>query len=147
MVYLPVSSVALGAPKEILYILAFSFNGKKVSFLLYLRFFFLSWYYVLDLGWKTCKLKLLYFWRNYRKSNFLSNITDLIVFRPPKLEIWAITWDSAWIAGSSGLIRTLSFNLLFALQISKTEFYALHMNCRPMSQIFKMMTNAWNGVV
>ena len=90
-----------------------------------------------DLRQETCKFKDLYFWRNCRKSNLLSNDTDLAIFGPLRLEIRAINWDSIWSAGSSGLIQSLFFDSLFGLQNSKTELYALHMFCRPSSQIFE----------
>jgi len=45
--------------------------------------------------------------------------------------------DSSWSAGSSGLIQSLFFDSLFGLRNNKTELYALHMFCRPSSQIFE----------
>ena len=54
-----------------------------------------------------------------------------------RLEIWAITRDNIWSAGSSSLIQSLFFDSLFGLRNSKNEFYALHMFCRPSSQIFE----------
>jgi hypothetical protein len=86
---------------------------------------------------ETCEFKDLYFWRNCRKSKLLSNTTDLAIFGPLRLEIRAINRDSIWSAGSSGLIQSLFFDLLFGLRNNKTELYALHMFCRPSSQIFE----------
>jgi len=94
---------------------------------------FLSGYCGPDLRQEMCEFKDLYFWRNCRKSNLLSNDTDLVIFGPLRLEIWAITRDSIWSAGSSGLIQSLFFDLLFGLQNNKTEFCALHMFCRSSS--------------
>jgi len=65
---------------------------------------------------ETCGFKDLYFWRNFRKSNLLSNDIDLVIFRPRRLEIQAITRDSIWSTGSSGLIQSLLFDSLFGLQ-------------------------------
>ena len=90
-----------------------------------------------DLRQETCKFKDLYFWRNCRKSNLLSNDTDLAIFGPLRLEIWAKTQDNIWSAGNSGLIQSLFFDSLFVLRNSKTEFSALYMFCRPSSHIFK----------
>jgi len=90
----------------------------------------------LDLRQETCKFKDLYFWRNYRKSNLLSNDIDLVIFGPLRLKIRAINQDSIWSAGNSGLIQSLFFDSLFRLRNNKTELYALHMFCRP-SQIFE----------
>jgi len=84
-----------------------------------------------------CEFNDLYFWRNCRKSNLLSNDTNLAIFGRLTLEIWAITRDNIWSAGSSNLIQSLFFNWLFGLRNSKTEFSTLHMFCRPSSQIFK----------
>jgi len=97
---------------------------------------FLSGYCGLDLRHETCEFKDLYFWRNCRKSNLLSNSTNLAIFRPLRLEIWAITRDSISSAGSSGLIQSLFFNSLFGLRNNKTKLYAPHMFCKPSSQIF-----------
>jgi len=102
-----------------------------------LRIPFLFEYYGTDLRQKTCEFKDLYFWKNYRKSNLLSNNIDLAIFGPLRLEIWVVTRDSIWSAGSSGLIQSLFFDSLFGLRNSKTEFSTLHMFCRPSSQIFK----------
>ena len=66
-----------------------------------------------DLRQKTCEFKDLYFWRNCRKSNLLSNDTDLTIFEPLRLEIWATTRDNIWNAGSSCLIQSLFFDSLF----------------------------------
>jgi hypothetical protein len=90
-----------------------------------------------DLRQETCEFKYLYFWRNCRKSNLLSNDTNLTIFGPLRLEIRAINQDSIWSARSSGLIQSLFFDSLFGLRNSKTELYALHMFCRPSSQIFE----------
>ena len=54
---------------------------------------------------ETCEFKDLYFWRNCRKSNLLSNDTNLVIFGPLRLEIRAINRDSIWSTGSSGLIQ------------------------------------------
>jgi len=62
-----------------------------------------------DLRQETCEFKYLYFWRNCRKLNILSNDTNLAIFGPLRLEIRAINWDSIWSAGSSGLIQSLFF--------------------------------------
>ena len=69
----------------------------------------------LDLRQETCEFKDLYFWRNCRKSNLLSNDTNLAIFGPLRLEIKAINRDSIWSAGNSGLIQSLFFDLLFGL--------------------------------
>ena len=98
---------------------------------------FLPRHYRPDLRQETCEFKDLYFWRNCRKSNLLSNDTNLVIFGPLRLEIRAINRDSIWSAGSSGLIQSLFFDSLFGLRNSKTELYALHMFCRPSSQIFE----------
>jgi len=90
-----------------------------------------------DLRQETCEFKDLYFWRNYRKSNLLSKDTDLVIFGALRLKIRAMNRDSSWSAGSSGLIQSLFFDSLFGLRNSKTELYALHMFCRPSSQIFE----------
>jgi len=90
-----------------------------------------------DLRQETCEFKDLYFWRNYRKSNLLSNDTNFSIFGPLRLEIRAINRDSIWSAGSSGLIQSLFFDSLFGLRNSKTELYTLHIFLRPSSQIFK----------
>jgi len=68
---------------------------------------------------ETCEFKDLYFWRNFRKSNLLSNDINLAIFGPLRLEIQAITRDSIWSAGSSGLIQSLLFDSLFGLQNSQ----------------------------
>jgi hypothetical protein len=65
---------------------------KKVSF--YVSYSFLSRYCEPDLKQKTCEFKDLYFWRNSRKLNLISNNIDIAVFGPLRLEIWAITHDS-----------------------------------------------------
>ena len=98
---------------------------------------FLPRHYRPDLRQETCEFKDLYFWKNCRKSNLLSNDTDLAIFRPLRLEIRAINRDNIWSAGSSGLIQSLFFDLFFGLRNSKTELYALHIFCRPSSQIFE----------
>ena len=108
---------------------------KKVSFSVLISF--QSRYCRPDLRQETCEFKDLYFWRNCRKSNLLSNETDLEIFGSLRLEIWAITWDSIWSAGSSGLIQSLFFDSLFGLRNNKNEFYGLHIFCRSSSQIFK----------
>jgi len=90
-----------------------------------------------DLRQETCEFKDLYFWRNYRKSNLLANDTNLVIFGPLRLEIRAINQDSIRSPGSSGLIQSLFFDSFFGLRNSKTELYALHMFCRPSSQIFE----------
>jgi hypothetical protein len=41
----------------------------------------------------------------------------------------------------------LFFDSFFELQNIKTKFYALHMFCRYLFQIFKMVMNTWNWVV
>ena len=84
-----------------------------------------------------CEFKDLYFWRNCRKSNLLSNETNLAIVGPLRLEIWAITRDNIWSAGSPSLIQSLFFDSLFGLQKNKTEFCALHMFCRSSSHIFE----------
>jgi hypothetical protein len=84
---------------------------------------------------ETCEFKDLYFWRNCRKSNLLSNDTNLVIFGPLRLEIRAINRDSIWSAGSSGMIQQF-LDSLFGLRNSKTELFALRMFCRPLSQIF-----------
>jgi hypothetical protein len=116
---------------------------RKFPFLF--RIPFLFGYCRPDLRQETCEFKDLYFWRNYRKSNLLSNDTNLVIFRSLnliifgslRLEIWVIIQDSIWSAGSLGLIQSLFFDSLFGLRNTTTEFYALHMFCRPSSQIFK----------
>jgi hypothetical protein len=90
-----------------------------------------------DLRKETCEFKDLYFWRNCRKSNLLSNDTNLTIFGPLRLKIRVIIRDNIWSAGSSGLIQSLFFDSLFGLRNSKTELYTLHMFCRPSSQIFE----------
>ena len=90
-----------------------------------------------DLRQEMCEFKDLFFQRNCRKSNLLSNNIDLTIFGPLRLEIRAINQDSIWSAGSSGLIQSLFFDSLFGLRNSKTELYTLHMCCRPSSQIFE----------
>ena len=98
---------------------------------------FLPRHYRPDLRQETCEFKDLYFWRNCRKSNLLSNDTNLVIFGPLRLEIRAINRDSIWSAGSSGPIQSLFFDSLFGFRNSKTELYALHIFCRSSSQIFK----------
>ena len=124
-------------PSFFFYILAFlpPDGKKKVSF--YVSYSFLSGYCEQDLKQKTCEFKDLYFWRNCRKSNLLSNDIDLVIFGPLRLEIRAINRDSIWSVGNSGLIQSLLFDSLFGLQNSKTKFYVLHMFCRSSSQIFE----------
>jgi hypothetical protein len=106
--------------------------GMKTISFFYLNSF-LPRHYRPDLRQETCEFKDLYFWKNCRKLNLLSNDTDLAIFRPLWLEIRAINRDSIWSAGSSGLIQSLFFNLFFELRNSKTELYALHIFCRPSS--------------
>jgi len=116
---------------------------RKFPFLF--RIPFLFGYCKPDLRQEMCEFKDLYFWRNYRKSNLLSNDTNLVIFGSLnlvifgslRLEIWVIIQDSIWSAGSIGLIQSLFFDSLFGLRNTTTEFYALHMFCRPSSQIFK----------
>jgi hypothetical protein len=98
---------------------------------------FLYGYHEQDLRQETCEFKDLYLWRNCGKLNLFSNNTDLVIFRPLRLEIQAITRDSIWSAGSLGLIQSLLFDSVFELQNNKTEFYTLHMFYRPSSQIFE----------
>jgi hypothetical protein len=98
---------------------------------------FLPRHYGPDLRQETCEFKYLYFRINCRKSNPLSNNTNLAIFGLLRLEIRAINRDSIWSTGSSGLIQSLFFDSLFELRNSKTELYALHMFCRSSSQIFE----------
>ena len=110
-------------------------SRRKFPSLLHIPF--LSEYCGLDLRQKTCEFKDIYFQINCRKSNLLSNDTNLAIFGPLRLEIWAKTQDNIWSAGNSGLIQSLFFDSLFVLRNSKTEFSALYMFCRPSSHIFK----------
>jgi len=98
---------------------------------------FLFGYCEPDFRQETCEFKDLYFWGNCIKSNLLSNNMNIAIFGSLRLEIWAITRDSIWSAGSSSLIQSLFFDSLFGLRNNKNEFYALHMFCRPSSQIFE----------
>jgi hypothetical protein len=91
----------------------------------------------LDFRQETCEFKDLYFWRNCRKLNLLSNDTNLVICRPLRLDIKAINRDSIWSVGSSGVIQSPFFDSFFGLRNNKTELYALHMFCRPSSQIFE----------
>jgi hypothetical protein len=90
-----------------------------------------------NVRYETCEFKDLYFWRNCRKSNLLSNDTNVVIFRPLRLEKRAINRDSIWSAGSSGPIQSMFLDSLFGFRNSKTELYALHIFCRSSSQIFK----------
>ena len=129
-------SMSLCAPLNpsfsLLYSSFFTPRWKEENFISLFHIPFLSGYCRLDLRHETCEFKDLYFWRNCRHSNLLSNNNNLAIFGPLKLEIRAITQDS-----SSGLIQSLLFYLLFRLWNCKTEFYALYMFCRPSSQIFE----------
>jgi len=97
------------------YILAFLHQMERRKFSSLFCIPFLSGY----CRQETCEFKDLYFWRNFRKSNLLSNDINLVIFRPLRLEIQAITRDSIWSTGSSGLIQSLLFYSLFGLRNSQ----------------------------